>query len=247
MTLTKIFKLLAINIGLAAINILMYSKLFLGITDRGSIFLMIVAIVVSIVTIGLFFYLNIKILSQTETIKMVVTKTDQESLSSLSSALRFYISNNIRTFREDLTALSEQIDKFQKKKNTYVDSLLHKFKRTEMTFAKFYSPIENVEDVFKQILKGVLSRLNSFDEEEYETMLSNKNVSRKTWLERKAIYDEYKSYVSRAVQTGDDILLKIDRLQLEVSKISTMQPQDIEKLESVKEIDRLISDVKWYK
>jgi hypothetical protein len=247
MTLKKLLKLLAIDLGLAAVNILMYSKLFLRLTDRGSIFLMIVAIIISIITIVVFFYLNIKILSQSETVKMVVNKDDQDSLSSLSSALRFYISNNIRTFRDDLTALSDQIEKFQKKQSLYEDSLLHKFKPTEITFAKFYSPIINVEDVFKQILKGVLSRLNSFDEEEYETMLSKKSVSRKTWLEHKAIYDEYKTYVSRAVQTGNDILLKIDRLQLEVSKLSTKDPNDIEKLESVKEIDTLISQVKWYK
>ncbi|MDR2198926.1 MAG: hypothetical protein LBR53_05635 [Deltaproteobacteria bacterium] len=247
MTFKKIFKLFGINITLALINVVLYSKLFLGITDRGSIFLMMFAFLVTIVTIALFFYLNVKILSQNESVKMVVTKNDHDSLASLASAIQFYINNNIRTFRDDLSSLVDQADKFKKKKKTYEDSLLQKFTRTEISFTKFYGTLENVEDVFKQILKGVLTRVNSFDEEEYENMLSDKSVSRKTWLERKAIYDEYKTYVARAVQTGNDILLKIDRLQLEVSKLSTMQPQDIEKLESVREIDTLISEVKWYK
>jgi hypothetical protein len=249
MTLTKIFKLLGINLALAGVNILMYSRLFLAMTDRNSLFLMIVAVGVSAITLLLFFYFNIKLLSRNETVKMAINRSDPDSLASLQSSIQFYITNNIRTFRDSLSELSNQADKFRKKKQTYEESLLKKFKRTEMTFAKFWGTIENVEDVFKQILKGVLTRIGSFDEEEYETMLSNKNISRKTYLERKAIYDEYKSYVSRAVQTGNDILLKVDRLQLEVSKLSsdTPNPEDIEKLEAVKEIETLISEVKWYK
>jgi hypothetical protein len=247
MTLTKILKIFAINFVLAGINIILYSKLFLGITDRDSIILMILAIIVTLFTIFLFFYLNVKLLSQSETVKMTIDHKDQDSLPSLANAIKFYISHNIRTFREDLSSLVDQIERFDKKKNLYEGNLLQRFTRSEMSFTKFYVPIISIEDVFRQILKGVLTRINSFDEEEYETMLSNKKISRKAWLERKAIFDEYKTYVSRAVQTGDDILLRIDRLQLEVSKLSSTLPQDIEKLESIQEIDTLISEVKWYK
>jgi hypothetical protein len=247
MTITKFLKIFAINIGLAAVNIIMYSKLFLGITDRDSLILMIVGCLVSLATIVVFFYANIKLLSQGETVKMRIADDSADSLPSLAAALNFYKTHNLNTFRDELVSLEGQVDKFQKKKDLYEASLLRYFTRTELSFAKFFGTLENVEDVFKEILKGVLSRLNSFDEEEYETMLSDKKVSRKTYLQRKAIYDDYKGYVSRAVQTGDEILLKIDRLQLEVSKLSSPEPQDLEKLQSVKEIDTLISEVKWYK
>ncbi|MDR2340203.1 MAG: hypothetical protein LBF40_08770 [Deltaproteobacteria bacterium] len=247
MTLKKILKLLGINVGLAAINIILYSRLFLHIPSRGSVLLMILAGGVTLFTIGAFFYLNMKVLSQSETVRMVVNEEDQDSLPALANSLNFYIRNNIHTFRDDLVALEDQVEKFEKKKKLYEESLLRKFTRTEITFAKFYGTFENVEDVFKQILKGVLSRLNSFDEEEYENMLTDKNVSRKNYLERKGIYDDYRAYVTRAKETGDDILIKIDRLQLEVSKLSADDPKAAENLESVKEIDKLISEVKWYK
>jgi hypothetical protein len=247
MSLKKLFKLIAVNIGLAAVNILLYSRLFLNVGSRDSVFLLAIAIIISLATVIFFFYYNLKVLSQSETVKMAVEESDENSLPSLQNSIQFYIANNIHTFRDELVTLNAQTDKFINKKKLYEESILKKFKPTEITYLKFSGTVDEAENVYRQILKGVLTRIGSFDEEEYESLLASQKVSRKTYLERKAVYEDYKSYLSRAVQTGDDILTKMDRLQLEVDKLNAADPRDLEKLQAVKEIEALISEVKWYK
>ncbi|MBC7960888.1 MAG: hypothetical protein H7X94_13595, partial [Vallitaleaceae bacterium] len=107
-----------------------------------------------------------------------------------------------------------------------------------------------LENVFYTNIKSILNRLYAFDEEDYNRMRNineQKNFSTEFIQTKMGIYNEYIVFVKEAIEDNEQILLKLDKLLLEISKFNSLEDGEIENMSAMKEIDELIGKTKFYK
>lgn len=263
----SLIKLTIVNLSIVFINIIFFSKAFLHIDITGNdMLLSSFGVTTIIMSLLLFSYGNYTILFKKEKLQIAMLKDkDITTLADCAKATTQYINNNIKTFNDDLSSVLGQIKRFNKKKIAIKEVLLEKFTDTEMSFAKFVNVVDSVENILLLNIKSLLNRLNAFDEEEFEQLMKKflpdiklENKSKQELLDiisghsfnkvtesRLEIYKECVLFVDKIVENNEEILVKLDKLLIEISKLISFT--HIEDMAALKEIDELINNTKWYK
>ena len=73
------------------------------------------------------------------------------------------------------------------------------------------------------------------------------NVRNKVMKEKREIYREYISFIRSSIEDNEEILLKLDRLILEVSRFNSLEEGELEDMSAMKEIDNLIDKTNLYR
>ena len=242
----KLIKIAGLNIGIAMVDTILFSPGILGLQIGGASILGAAfgatAMLMSVVVFG---YGNYKLLiGKEKIIQASEIKTAEDCIIALKQ------NYDKRTFEKDIDSILEQIGRFQKKKETIKDILLQKFNSTEMSYSKFNGAISDIENVFYLNIKSIINKINAFDEEDYIRNLkdnSQKKFSIEIIKTKMSIYNEYISFVKNAAEDSEEIILKFDRLLLEISKFNSLEDGEIENMSAMKEIDELINKTKFYK
>lgn len=242
----KILKLAGLNIGIALLNIALFSPGLLNIQMGGSSVLGTAiggtAIFMSLVV---FFYGNYKIISQKDrTIQISDIKSPEDCILALKQAY------GKKNFDNDISTMLEQVERLRKKKEKIRDILLQKFNIIDAGYERFNGTISDVEYVFYSNIKSILNKINAFDEEDYERISNNggeKRFSTKFIASKLSIYNEYISFVKNAIEDNEEIILKLDALLLEISKFNSLEAGEIDNMNEIKEMDELIRKSKNYK
>lgn len=241
-------KLALFNGALLACNVAVFSNAFLKVRLTGGGPLeSAVGFAVIAVSVVSFFYVNMLILaSPARKLGPAIAEAKLDSLEACRETLaRMGYSG---TFSPKIAAIQEQIESMQKKRGLIDDILLQKFAATEMSYQRFKGVVGSAERILCANIKSILNRMFAFDEEEYQALARGKSRLRQGLASQKlAIYKEYIDFVDHAVEDNDEILLRLDKLLLEISKFNSMDAGALEETEAVKELDRLIADTKWYK
>jgi hypothetical protein len=241
----KILKIAGLNIIIIVLNVVLFSPGFLGIRlDGGDALSVAIGGTAIFISLAAFFYGNYKLLVQKE--KAIQTR-DINNLEDCVHALKQAYGK--RTFDGSIATILEQIDMLRKKREKIKDFLLQKFRLIDVGFEKFNETISDVEYVFYTNIKGVLNKINAFDEEEYEKLGSNDGsvrLSPKYIASKQDIYNEYITFVKNALDANEDILLKMDALLLEISSFDSFEPSEIENMKEIKEMDQLIKKSRLY-
>ncbi|MNY69118.1 hypothetical protein D3C86_2070090 [compost metagenome] len=88
-----------------------------------------------------------------------------------------------------------------------------------------------------------------FDEEEFQS-IAKQNTSQlapELFQEKRSVYKAHISFVRSALHMNEEILLKLDRLLLEVSRLDSLEMRDIGQMPGMQEIDALIKQTQFYK
>lgn len=243
MSFGKTIKIAVLNLAIAIIDIMIFSPGLLNIEIGGiSAFETAFGGTVIFVSVVVLIYGNYKLLIQRE---RVVPSVEIKNIEDCIAALRGNYKK--KTFSKDITVILGQIERFNKKEETINDILLQKFNSSEMSYSKFKSVVNNVEGLIFINIKSILNRLNAFDEGEYKSINKKSNFTKEVIQTRKEIYNEYISFVKNSIEDNEEILLKMDKFLLEISKFNSLEDGEIENLSQMKEIDDLISKVKFYK
>lgn len=165
-------------------------------------------------------------------------------------ALRQY--RSIKALKPDITQAMDQIERMEKKKFALFDLLGQKFDPSELSYKRFSTVIHEVNRLFYQYIRGIVSRLNVFDPAEYVKFANAQRhepslIPNKLAQERAALYQEYVTYLSGSIGANEEILLKLDKLLLEISRLDSTDYTAIEAMPGMKEIDALIQQTKFYK
>ena len=106
-------------------------------------------------------------------------------------------------------------------------NVLHqRFDPGELSFKKFASVTEEVEKLLYLNIRSILNRLNVFDEADYASMMKAKSSTIPPKLFRKnKVYNDYLTYVKDSLHTNEEILLKLDQLLLEISRLDSLKPE----------------------
>lgn len=241
----KILKLAGLNIGIAILNIILFSPGLLNIQMRGSDALSAAiggtAIFMSLVV---FIYGNYKLISEKErTIQISDIKNPEDYILALKQAY------GKKTFDNDISTILEQVERLRKKKEKIRNILLQRFNIIDTGYERFNGTIIDVEYVFYTNIKSILNKINAFDEEDYERINNNngrKRFSTNFIASKLSIYNEYISFVKNAIEDNEEIILKLDALLLEISKFDSLEAGEIDNMNEIKEIDELIRKAKYY-
>lgn len=242
----KLIKIGGLNIGIALVDTVLFSPGLLGLQIGGGNAL-ITAFGATTIVMSIIVFLtgNYRLIVKKEkTVRTNEIKTPGDCLEALGQY------HNKKVFKEDIDIIRAQIERFLNKKETIGDILLQKFTRSEMSFSKFDGAISDVEDVFFINIISILNKLNAFDNEDYDNIRkssSSKKFSEEFIQSKVSIYNEYISFVKNAVEDNEEILLKLDKLLLEISKLNSLEEGEIETMSAMKEIDDLINKTKLYK
>jgi hypothetical protein len=160
------------------------------------------------------------------------------------------IHRGIKTFEETVDLLLDQIERLQKKNKIIRDILLQKFSASEISYKKFDAVIDDVEDIFFINIRSILNKLDAFDEGDYNFIRKKHEAgafSQKFMEEKFEVYSEYITFVKAATEDNEQILLKLDKLLLEISDLNCIEGGQLEQMAGMIEIDNLIKQAKNYK
>jgi hypothetical protein len=239
----KIIKILGLNIGIAAVDTTIFSPGLLGIEIGGSTLETAFGITVILMSIIVFAFGNYKLIIEEEKIIQISEiKTANDCINALNQNYGKII------FEKDITTILEQIEMFKKKRETIKEVLLQKFDINEMSYSKFDGVISDLEEIFYLNIKSIINKLNAFDEKDYMRIKKDgDNKFTKEFIHTKmGIYNEYITFVKNAIEDNEQIILKLDKLLLELSKFEVLEDGKIENMSAMKEIDDLINKIKLY-
>ena len=240
MTQKQVVKLSLLTIITILLNTILYSKVGLGLRFSVSNPLLSAFLITEIIgNIVIFIYLAYRILISAQTTQIYTSKefvTDKDYIDALEDCYSKKIFNN------DIDMAIEQLDRLKKKYEMLTLILSQHFEPGSMTYDKFIGIINSSKVLFYKNLKKMITRISIFNEKEYKKQL-DKNLKDDMTLE---IYKEHITYVKEMGANNEVILQKLDALILEISKLDDCTEEQLIALESMKEIDELISKVKLY-
>jgi hypothetical protein len=233
-----------LNAAIVLSNVLLFSKMFLGLAlFTGTAFTISIAWTVIFASIYAFFKGNLTLLKKEE--MRFLTKGIQ-NLNDCSAVFEEAIHNG-DVFDENILKNMDQIKRFNRKHDTIKDMLLQKFSSDEMTFQKFSYVLREVENVIYRNMRSILNKISAFDMDEYEKMQHKDSQGDELTAEKLKIYNEYIAFANSATQTNEIILLKLDKMLLEISRYNSLEDGDVKKLPAIVEMDELIKNASLYK
>ena len=245
--MNRFVKLVILNIILILLNIILFSKAFIGLDVFGQGALVTAFSFTWIfLAIAVFIYGNYKILYTDPKPQPPTDAVSRfETLEGCAALLGEYVKRPGVLFDDDLAEMKTQLERMIRKEKTISDILLRKFQPTELSYVKFRGQIESVAKVLCLNTRGVLNRLYAFDENEYDKPMSMKKTTDRHSYEKQQLLNEYKNFVSQTIDYNEDILIKMDRLILEISKLN--DSEELNNMDTMKELDALIKNTKLYK
>ncbi|MBU5444456.1 hypothetical protein [Paenibacillus sp. MSJ-34] len=245
MNSSRLLKLLLLIIGIVILNIIVLSPGLLGVEIGGDSALE-TASGVTLLTVSLLviLYGSYVLLFKSPVATPV---KDMNSHEDYAAALHQY--KNVNVLKKDIALALDQLERIDKKKKLLWDILGQRFEPTEISYRKFVSVIDEVEKLFYLNIRGVLTKLNVFDASEFAAFARRQKMplfTGKLVQERQELYNEYLTFVRGYLGANEEILLKVDKLLLEISQLGNVDYREIEEMPGMKEIDQLIKQTKYY-
>ena len=237
-------KLAILNITIILLNIVIFSKAFIGLSIGQNALTSAFGVMWIFLAVAVFLYGNYRILNAPAPPQPKISDSRFETLESCCVLLTEYINRQGTTFDASLKTMKTQLERMVKKDRTITDILLQKFQATELSYMKFKNQISSVKKILCLNTRSVLNRLYAFDESEFEKAFRTQPTDKHTDAKR-ALINEYKDFVNQTIDYNEDILLKMDRLILELSKLN--DPEELNGMDALQDIDSLINNTKWYK
>ena len=247
----KSMKFLFLNVGIIVLNIVAFGVLRISI--GANVFSTVIGTLVVLVSVFAFIGGNISILLHKD--KVNIQKSyknndigiEKDELSAIEEANR-----KTRVFRKEINKTTQQLERLNSRNNALNAILLQHFKPSEMTYLKFRSVIDSVNGVFRGNVQKIIERVNMFDENDYISLLykmkKNPNEAKaQNNVDKMKIYLEHMNYVKTLVEDDEVIIMKMDKLMLELSKLSELNADDIENVSAIQDINELIGQTKYYK
>jgi len=250
------FKILLLNLGIALLNVILFSKGLVGLTFTGGAVttaLAVTAVVMSLIAFGYGNYTLLFSEPKTQPVKFLKGtefSTSKEYIDALSDA------KGKNVFDECIDNAIEQVYRMDDKDKA-LDSILEQFfEPQEITFTRFQNAIDSVKAIFFNNIKKMINRMMIFDYKDYKKLVQKIHYSRnvngvgvnsKAVGDQLKIYNEHISYVYGLVEMNENVLTKLDKLLLEISKLDDLDEQGLENIAAIQEINDLIAQTKYYK
>lgn len=241
MNLNRIGKFIILNMAIITINTYIFSTNSIDFNSTNT-FKMSFFSMLFIMSVIIFFWGNYKLIS-TENLK-----TQDESLSSRENCIVLLKKiQNSTYFKERVTLILDQIEAMTNKISKITEIIEKNYNIIDPVYDKFRNIIFEVEYIFYENINSVINKINAFDESDYRRIINSKDkkIHNKDFVKSKLmIFEEYFNFVDISISNNEEILLKLDSMLLEISKINTMDIENFNKITEVNELDKLIKKFK---
>ncbi|MEO3945359.1 hypothetical protein [Gorillibacterium sp. CAU 1737] len=240
----RFLKLLVLILGVAALNIVVFSPGLLGVSIGSNALATASGVTILVASVLTLLYGSYTLLQAPPSAPPI---REIQSHEDYVEAFRRY--RRLKPLEEELTLGLGQLERMQKKKETLLGVLDQRFSPEELSYRKFATVIQEVESLFYRNDRSLLNRLQVFDEAEYASLSKPKtsSLAPDVLRQRAEVYQDHFSFVRGSLETNEEILLKLDKLLLEISRLDSLEPDEIEKMPCMQEIDVLIQQTKYYK
>ncbi|MFC5529756.1 hypothetical protein [Cohnella yongneupensis] len=244
--MNRIMKLLGLMVGVVLLDVIVLSPGLIGIRiGGGNVLETASSVTLVFMSVLVLFYGSYGLLLKAPvraTVRDIITPEDY------IDALRRY--KNVKAVKSDIALAIDQVDRMEKKKSALFDMLSQRFDPKELSYTRFSTVIHEVNHLFYLNIRGILNKLIVFDASEYDKFTGAPKPAQ--WSnalvkERTDLYQAYITYVSGSAMANEEILLKLDKLLLEISRLDSADFKSIEAMPGMKEIDALIQQTKFYK
>jgi len=237
-------RLFILNTAIVLVNIVLFAQPFLGLSlTDGDTLSVGVAWGALLVSALVFVRGNSRILAQKD------TRLLAQSIQSLEGCVPVF-QEAIRSgdvFANDIRQNIDQAGRFRRKHNTIREILLQKFSAGEMSFQKFNGVLQEVEQVVYMNMRSILNKISAFDMADYQAMRRQGTPNSPQAQAKMDIYNDYISFVKSATHANEDILLKMDKMLLEISRYNSLEGGDVQNLPAVVEMDQMIKNASLYR
>ena len=150
-------------------------------------------------------------------------------------------------FEKQISILIGQIRRLSPKQAALDVILEQNFDKSEMTYIKFKTTIDEVVNLFFENIKKAINRIGVFDEEEFRKLKKNElNLPEDSRELKMQIYTEHINYVDNIIKRNEDIITLLDNLMLEISKLDDISSSSMESIQIIAEMRELIKNTKFY-
>jgi hypothetical protein len=232
----KLTKLLGLNLGIAAADIITISSGLIGSSILGTAS----GITIIILSVAGVVYGNYKLLTEEE--KVIPIPTPEYYIEALNKH------SGIKTFEEKINLAIDQIARLQKKNKNIQDILPQSFGDSEITCNKFGAAITEVKNAFFVNIRNILNKLDTFDEEDYNFVIKKHEagaVSDQIMKDKFEVYNEYVASINAATEDNEQILLMLDKLLLRISDLNCSDSSQRDQMADT--IDNLIKQLEYYR
>ncbi len=251
----KVLWLILLNLGLLLWNVALFSPGLIGLTIGADALLTALGVTDIVMSLIGFGWGNYSLLFSEKNSDIKLYKGNELSQAKdYVAALENQKDKKI--FEADINTAVEQIYRIEDKDRALDTILAQYFSPQEMTFTKFQSTVDCVQELFYQNLKKMLNRIIIFDYKDYLKVLDKLNsapvvdgvkVASKAHAAQLKIYNEHLDYVHQLLEMNENMLVKMDSLLLEISKLDDINAGDLENMAAIQEINELIEQTKYYK
>ena len=253
MSKKQIIKLILLNLIIAFVNVILFSRGFIGLTLEGDALLVAFAVTEIVMSVIAFGYGNYKILFSEphEEIKLLKGGELNETKNYLEALIDCH---GKKVLDKYLDEAMDQLSRLQEKDKALDTILLQYFQPTEMTYIKFQGVIDSVQQLFYNNIKKMINRVIIFDDKDYQRTIEKINKLRydphspsSQAGRQMQIYEEQIDNIKGIVDDNELILVKMDTLLNEIIKLDDMSGQELENTDVMREINSLIEQTKFYK
>ena len=177
-----------------------------------------------------------------------IVQPEPELSLSYRDSIADYLEKNKSTpfFRDTLSHLSTQLESFQRRHTSVHAVLEARFGTGGLSYAKFSSPANNLRGYLMNLIGNLLLKMKTFDEVDYEEKI-NRFLQQNRLEEAEAhkrVEKEYSSYAQSVSKRFDSAILKMDRLILEIGKLSDAELEKA--MDTLCNMDATIKDIELY-
>lgn len=240
----KLLKLTAVNLGIAAAAVILYSPglVALRLSDY-SIFRAGMSIIAALALIAVFFLANIRLLRAPD--HKPVTLDEVPDLEKAKNILKEHCGG--KYFGSMARTASEQLDRILKCRQRLSGILEQKFARGSMSFDKFDSVAAAAEVSAIKNVVAMANRMRLFDEKEYARLQHYRedDIPDDIQEEQLRLYQKNFDNVRSTISLNEKILLKLDALTMEISSLNSGDDKNLNH-ELIHEIEKLIDETRYY-
>ena len=180
-------------------------------------------------------------------------KNNAENLSiviNCKNTVINYLHTNPSTdfFRKILTTIAQRLIVFDMSCNSFREVVVKHFESAGLSHNKFKKPVEELQGYICNLIDNLIYKMRVFNEEEYrQKIIESTDSNNLEEAEKyKAIECEYESYAKKALDALENAIIKVDKLILEISKLSE---EDIDRavLIIMNDLETTIKDASLYK
>jgi len=240
-------KLIGLLLAVIVVNIIVLSPGFLGVDLTSDSPLEKSAALTLLILSGiLVIYASYRFVFKQPDNKILLRETEAVEQDAQQALVQY---RQHKLFSMEVQHALDQLHRMKQKKLALLDLLSQRFQPSELSYSRFLGVISAVEQLFNNNIKGLISKLRGSElsglstvDQRMQRMLSPRVTQQKQQLRK-----EYTDYVLGYISSNEEILIKLDQLMLETTRLGTTDYRELDDMPCMQEIDQLIKQTKYYK